>query len=247
MATADLDTSAPPHVDLAWCDPAARAFNDRRFSLALAIELGCALPRAAALTSLVAIDAHLAASAGGPWVLKAPWSSAGRHRVHSTGKRLAGEHRVAAERLLARSGALVFEPWCDRVCDVAVCGVAGGEVTDPHQILNGPRGNFFGIELRPEVLDVGEHDQLVTTAERVAQHLADAGYRGPFGIDAFVHVVDGERQLHPLCEINARHTFGHVARALDQRFGATRLEFGRDQPWSSRLLFETPAIKAWTV
>lgn len=240
-----VDAKPPAHVDLAWCDPAARAFNDRRFALAFAAELGCALPRAASLTSLAAIDAHVASSPGGQWVLKAPWSSAGRHRVHGTGQRLFGELRVAAERLLARTGALVFEPWCERICDVAVCGVAGGEVTEPHEIINGPRGNFLGIELRPEVLEVGEHDQLLTTAERVAQHLADAGYRGPFGIDAFVHVVDGERRLHPLCEINARHTFGHVARALDRRYGATRLEFGRDEPARSRLLFDARGLKAW--
>jgi len=240
-----VDARPPPRIDLAWCDPAARPFNDRRFALALARELGCALPRAEALTSLDAIDAHLAAGSGGPWVVKAPWSSAGRHRVFSAGYRIQGEHRVAAERLLARAGALIYEPWCERICDVAVCGVAGGEVTEPHEILNGPRGNFFGIELRPDVLDVGEHDQLVTTAERVAQHLADAGYHGPFGIDAFVHRVAGERVLHPLCEINARHTFGHVARALGRRFGARRLEFGRDVPARGRMLFDARGIKAW--
>lgn len=242
-----VDHRPPPRVDLWWCDPAAKPFNDRRFSLALAKQLGCALPRAEALTSLEAIDAHLAAGSGGAWVLKAPWSSAGRHRVFSAGFALEGEHRVAAERLLARTGALVFEPWCERICDVAVCGVAGVEVTEPHEILNGPRGNFCGIELEPAVLEVGEHDQLVTTAERVAQHLADAGYRGPFGIDAFVHRVGTERVLHPLCEINARHTFGHVARALGRRFGGSRLEFAHPQSPRPhlRLVAAAHAIKAW--
>jgi hypothetical protein len=244
-----IATTPPPRIDLAWCDPSAKRFNDRRFALALAETLGCALPRAATLTSLEAIDVHLAAGAGGAWVLKAPWSSAGRHRVFGTGTTLAGELRVAAERLLARAGALVFEPWCERICDVAVCGVAGGEVTEPHEILNGPRGNFYGIELRPTVLEVGEHDFLVTTAERVAQHLADAGYRGPFGIDAFVHRIAGERRLHPLCEINARHTFGHVARALDHRFGTSRLEFSH--PYATtrtgRIAAFAGAVKAWIV
>ncbi|MEP6862981.1 MAG: hypothetical protein ABJE66_20305 [Deltaproteobacteria bacterium] len=244
-----VDHRPPPRVDLAWCDPSAKQFNDRRFALGLAQQFGCALPRAAALTSIEAIDAHLAAGPDGPWVLKAPWSSAGRHRVFSIGRKLEGEHRVAAERLLARTGALVFEPWCERICDVAVCGIAGVEVTEPHEILNGPRGNFFGIELRPNVLEVGEHDQLVTTAERVAQQLADAGYRGPFGIDAFVHRVDGQRVLHPLCEINARHTFGHVARALGGRFVSSRLEFAHHMTTKPhlRLVAEAHAIKAWIV
>ncbi|MEO8548997.1 MAG: hypothetical protein ABI678_03470 [Kofleriaceae bacterium] len=236
-----VDTRPPARADLAWCEPGARAFNDRRYALALGQELGCALPRATTLTSLEAIDAHVGP---GAWVLKAPWSSAGRHRVFGEGP-LFGEHRVAASRLLERTGALTYEPWCDRVCDVAVCGIAGGEVTEPHEIVNGPRGNFMGIELRPEVLSVGEHDQLVMTAERVAQRLYDDGYRGPFGIDAFVHLVAGERVIHPLCEINARHTFGHVARALGERFGARRLEFGRDPPPRSRLLVDAHGLKAW--
>ncbi|MEO6773604.1 MAG: hypothetical protein ABI467_11395 [Kofleriaceae bacterium] len=240
-----VDTQPPPRVDLAWCDPDARRFNDRRFALALAVELGCALPRAASLTSLDAIDAHLAGGTGGPWVLKAPWSSAGRHRVFGTGARLAGEPRIAAERLLARAGALTFEPWCERICDVAVCGVAGGEVCEPHQVLNSPRGNFFGIELRPTVLERGERDRLVLTAERVALRLYEEGFRGPFGIDAFVHRVAGERRLHALCEINARHTFGHVARALGHRFGARRFELGRELPAGARSLFEARGIQAW--
>ena len=43
---------------------------------------------------------------------------------------------------------------------------------------------------------------------------------GPFAIDGFVY-WDGARRLRPLVEINARHTFGHVARAL----GCGRLGF----------------------
>ena len=241
-----FDTKPPPRVDLAWCDPAARPFNDRRLSFAIARELGCALPRAAVLSTLAAIDEHLS-RADGPWVLKAPWSSAGRHRVFGTGP-LEGELRVATERLLALTGELTYEPWCERICDVAVCGVAGGEVREPHRILNGPRGNFLGIELRPNVLEVGEHDQLVTIAERVAQRLFDDGYRGPFGIDAFVYSAGGERRLHPLCEINARHTFGHVAHALGQRFGAKGLRFGGIAvPRSARTLVDTRGIMAWIV
>jgi hypothetical protein len=224
-----MATGSPPHVDLVWCSPDARRFNDRRFALALARRLGCALPRATELASLAELDAHLAAGPDAAWVVKAPWSSAGRHRVFGANRTLTGEARVAAERLIALVGAVTFEPWLDRICDVAVCGVIGDDVRvdPPHAIHTDPRGGFRGIGLERPPLDAAEHDQLIVTAERVAHALQEAGYRGPFGVDAFVYRDGGERRMQPLCEINARFTFGHVARALDTRFGVTRLGFDK--------------------
>ena len=223
-----MATGTPPHADLVWCAPDARRFNDRRFALELSRRFGCALPRATELGTLAELDAHLAAGPDAPWVVKAPWSSAGRHRVFGANRTLAGEARVAAERLIALAGAVTFEPWLERICDVAVCGVIGDEVRvePPHAIHTDPRGGFRGIGLERPPLDAAEHDQLIVTAERVAHALQEAGYRGPFGVDAFVYRERDERRLHPLCEINARYTFGHVARAL-ARLGVTRLGFDK--------------------
>lgn len=224
-----IEVGTPPRIDLAWCSPEARRFNDRRFAHSLARELGCALPRATEVSSLAELDAWLAAGPDGPWVAKAPWSSAGRHRVFGANHTLAGEARVAAERLVALAGAVTVEPWLDRICDVAVCGAIGEEVRvePPHAIHTDPRGGFRGIGLERPPLEAAEHDQLIVTAERVAHELQEAGYRGPFGVDAFVYRDRGERRLHPLCEINARYTFGHVARALGSRLGVTRLGFDK--------------------
>lgn len=227
-----IAVGTPPQIDLAWCSPEARRFNDRRFAHALARELGCALPGAAEVHSLAELDAYLAAGPDAPWVAKAPWSSAGRHRVFGANRMLAGESRVAAERLVALAGAVTVEPWLDRICDVAVCGAIGpaGEgvrIEPPHAIHTDPRGGFRGIGLERPPLEAAEHDHLLVTAERVAHALQEAGYRGPFGIDAFVYRDRGERRLHPLCEINARYTFGHIAHALGHRLGVTRLGFDK--------------------
>ena len=224
-----MSVGAPPRPDLVWCSPEAQRFNDRRFALALSRTLGCALPRATEIASLAELDDHLAAGPDAAWVVKAPWSSAGRHRVFGANRVLAGEARVAAERLIALTGVVTFEPWLDRICDVAVCGFAGdgASVDPPHAIHTDPRGGFRGIGLERPPLEAAEHDQLIVTAERVAHALQEAGYRGPFGVDAFVYRDAGERKLHPLCEINARFTFGHVARALGTRFGVTRLGFDK--------------------
>lgn len=224
-----IAVGTPPRIDLAWCSPDAQRFNDRRFAHALARELGCALPGAAEVSSLAELDACLAAGPDAAWVAKAPWSSAGRHRVFGTNRTLEGESRVAAERLIALAGAVTVEPWLDRICDVAVCGAIGDEVRvePPHAIHTDPRGGFRGIGLERPPLEAAEHDQLLVTAERVAHALQQAGYRGPFGIDAFVYRDRGERRLHPLCEINARYTFGHIARALGEQLGVTRLGFDK--------------------
>ncbi len=244
----------PATVDLRWACPDARAVNDRRFALALARDLGCALPGACELRSVEALEAHVAAggAAASPdeaWVCKVPWSSAGRHRVHGRGRELERDTRVAAERLIGLAGAVTFEPWLDRICDVGVCGVVGDEVQvePPHAIVTSPRGSFHGIDLAQSLLEVGEHDQLLVTAERVAHALQEAGYRGPFGIDAFVYRDGDRRRLQPLCEINARYTFGHVARALAARFAATRLGFGPSEPPHSVVLMRLARgpLKGW--
>ena len=238
----------PDHADLVWCDRDARRFNDRRFALALATELGCALPGARAVTSVGEVEAHLhTLPADGAWVCKAPWASAGRHRVHGRGRTLARDHRIALERLIQRAGAVVFEPWLERIADVAICGSVGDRVAlePPHTLMTSPRGTFVGIRVLATALEVVEHDQFLLTAERIAHALAAAGYRGPFGIDAFVYRDGNERRLHPLCEINARYTFGHVAHALARRFMGTWLGFGPVVPPASYPLVVGPGIKAW--
>ena len=59
----------PPRADLAWADPGAKDANDRRRVLALA-----ALPGARVVATVAELAAALPA---GPWVAKAPWTSAG--------------------------------------------------------------------------------------------------------------------------------------------------------------------------
>ncbi|MEM7233786.1 MAG: hypothetical protein AAF517_16540 [Planctomycetota bacterium] len=56
---------------------------------------------------------------------------------------------------------------------------------------------------------------MTTNAERVGRLLFDAGYRGPISIDSWMYLDAGCRaRLRTLGEINARLSFGFVARAL---------------------------------
>jgi hypothetical protein len=109
-----MRVGVPPRADLAWADPAARAVNDRRLALQVAVAERFALSGARTIAHVDEIQL------AGPWVCKAPWTSAGRDRCHGVGAP-SREARTRIERLLARHGALVLEPWCDRLVDVGVC------------------------------------------------------------------------------------------------------------------------------
>ncbi len=267
-----MPPDALPAFDLAWADPAAAAANDRSRALAIAGELGVALPGARVVASLAELDAHLTGFAGRPWICKARWTAAGRDRARGTGDALIGELRIRISRMLQRFGPLVFEPWLDRVVDLGVCGevTAAGEVRllEPHRIATDPRGGFLGIELSPRI-DPGFAEPLCAVARAAATRLAaQTGYRGRFAIDAFVYRDPGRdpgrapvrdpqggprnapgsvaHLLHPLCEINARNSFGWIAHALARRLGARRLGFDTPPPGATVLIAPGPdRVTAW--
>ena len=137
--------------------------------------------------------------------------------------------------MIARAGAVVVEPWRERVLDFAVCGTIDREgrvsAHPPHTLRTDARGQFLAIDRAVPKVELDHAMQDVGAA------LARAGYAGPFGIDGFVH-TEG---VQPLCEINARYTFGHVAHAL----GVRVLGFG-DPPPGARILI-APPFTAWAL
>ena len=227
-----LRVGTPPHADLAWADARARDANDRRRVLGIA-----ALPGARVVATLDELAAHLGGGrAPARWVCKAPWTSAGRDRAFGRGAELGGELRARVARLLARFGPLVFEPWCERIVDCGACArVDGAGVVTahpPHGLLVDSRGGFAGIDLAPPALTGEERAQLATAVRAAGAMLAGLGYVGPYAVDAFAYRDDasGARRFHPVCEINARYSFGWVARALAERVGANRLGLGAGAP-----------------
>jgi hypothetical protein len=209
---------------------------------------------------------HPTAAAPAPaWVCKARWTAAGRDRAHGTGRIIDGELRRRLARMFTRLGPLVFEPWLDRVADLGVCGEIRPDgtiqIAAPHALRTDPRGGFLGIELlpakpgaEPGVGPIAEPmaepiaEPMINTLQATAhaaaiQLAATTGYRGPFAIDAFVYRVPGAtpgdtstHRLHPLCELNARHTFGWIARGLARRLGIHRLGFDPPPPGATLLI-----------
>jgi hypothetical protein len=244
---------------------AARRCNHRALGFAVARELDLLLPGARLIESAGELEAHLAAGgaelSGGTWVVKAPLSASGRDRLRVRAGELDDAARARLDRLLAR-GPLLFEPWVDRQVDVGVCGLvtpAGHLAFPPHRLLNDAGGVFRGIELDDAGDRLGltrrERTQLESATSRVARALRSEGYVGPFGIDAYTYRDGaGRRRFQALGEINARLTFGHVARAHAERLGCSRAAqfgLGRGEPPAGAEILLRPAAPdrtaAWLV
>ncbi len=232
-----LHVGVPPTADLRWADPADRAANDRRLARSVT-----ALPGSFVLEKLEGEYAWPAS-----WVAKAVWSAAGRDRCRGNGEPNV-EQRTRLTRLLA-GGALVVEPWCERILDLGVCatldssGAAAAQA--PHGVIVDARGGFLGIDLAAPALEPAERAALEQSVARAGEVLHGAGYAGPFTVDAFVHATPEGRALH-VCEVNARYTFGWIARAFARRSGCTRLGFG-SPPERATILIEDREdhITAW--
>ncbi len=232
-----MRVGTPPRADLMWAQTGAKAANDRRFATALAAEYGIGVPGARTITSDDEIDL------AGPWVAKAPWTSAGRDRTFGDGAPSA-EQRTRLARLLERYGELVLEPWLPRIVDAGVCAAidARGAVSaeEPHGLVSDARGTFLGIDLAAPALEADERARLFRFARANGARL---GYTGPLAIDAF---VAGPQRTLCVCEINARYSFGWIARALQRCFGTTRLGFSAPPPGARVLIAPVgDGITAW--
>jgi hypothetical protein len=219
----EISWDAPLH-DLLWRLPTpspsvVATVHHRAFSLQIAEEIGCALPGARMVESLAELERALQ-MAPPAWVVKAPLSASGRSRfIERNGQALADpKARRTVERLFEIHGPLLFEPWMERTEDFGVSALLGPDrlrIVGIHGQRIDRKGQFLGIDLHPG-LSGQDRDQLLRTVEEVAAALRRASYLGPFGIDAWRYRRDdGALILNSLGEINARMTFGLVARALE--------------------------------
>ncbi len=234
LARPEIFTGArgtPRESDLSWGDATeiARDVNDRRFCLAVRRELRCELPgsgEADWIDDAVSVaSAAAAASPQGTWIAKAVHSSAARGRVGGKGTEIDEAHRRGIEKLIEVHGAVIIEPWVQRTGDfgaAAFVDAAGVRDVTLHDLVSNARGDFRGITI-PSSLRPDEAARLTEVATGVGEALRARGYVGPFGIDAFRWKdAAGAEHFHPLCEINARWTFGRIARELAMRLSGKR-------------------------
>jgi hypothetical protein len=192
--------------------------NSKRFSHEIERDLGIAPSGAMLAGSLEELERAVARACpgrGDKWVVKSLFGFAARERVLGRGPAIDPPSAVWAERRFARGGSLLFEPWLDvgreygvqlrvrRDASVDLLGIT-------RMVTNGA-GATTGYLLGdpPPAERAGELEQV---AREVGTRLAAAGYRGPANVDALEH-AEG---LRPLLEINARHTMGLVALAVER-------------------------------
>jgi hypothetical protein len=160
--------------------------------------------------------------------LKAPFSYAGRGHLRVNRDSDPARTRGWIGNTLAAHGAVIVEPWLDRVLDFSALYEMkpGGGVSliGLTRMENDAAGRFLGIRvspkwgnlLEPEIAEFLFREARVMHVyqEVMPRLLADLlpGYAGPLGVDAMVHRrADGSLALKPVVELNVRLTMGRIA------------------------------------
>ncbi len=164
-------------------------------------------------------------------VMKSVFSTAGRGKERANGKNISKHARLWCEAQLDQFGHLVVEPWFDRVVDLS-CQFLPRATKEPFytsRFLTSKQGQYRAHVIRrpSDFLTSKQEKILANTMGHESRALEVAagfvkmclgqefGYRGPFGIDAFIFRDRmGHNYLQPLCEINARLTMGAVSARL---------------------------------
>lgn len=145
----------------------------------------------------------------GRWLLKRGLAFAGRGQRRIDAGSILDADRAWIRASLQR-GALYVEPRVAITLEVSLHGLlemdgscARGEATVQEVSAGAWRRSW---RARPGELHEPERAALLARFDDAARALHEAGYFGPFGIDAFRYEVGGEERFQPLSEINARYT-----------------------------------------
>ncbi len=186
-----------------------RRVADRRFGIALR---DGHVPGARVLDDASLLD-QLGPTLAGPRVFKRIFSFAGRGRHLSRGGAPSAAERAFVARAIASDGAVVVEPWLSRSADLALHGFidrTGALTLGTPTVQEMTSSGGWRASRSAEPGEIADQDARAMTfqALQAAGALADAGYFGPFGVDAFRFCDRGDERLVPRCEINARYTMG---------------------------------------
>jgi hypothetical protein len=197
-----------------------RRVNHRRFSA----DMGLALPGARWAETRSELDAALdAPSPTGLWLLRRPFGFAGRGRLRFDPARRDAVCERWIESSFASGEGVEVAPWVERDADFARHGflARGGAITlgEPTVQRCDDAGAWLASERAGEAdLGGGERAALHEATREAAASLAEAGYFGPFGVDAFrFRDARGASRFLARCEINARYSMGWAVGMGDRR------------------------------
>ncbi len=189
-----------------------RHVNSKVYSAALEESLGASLPGAQICESPEEIEEALA-NRSGDFFVKNPFGVAGRERIVAADARLSDDQAIWLERQFALVDAVVVEPRVDRIRDWSIqfeLEESGARELGVCELITDAMGNHRGHRIAEEK----PSRKMQLLARDAARRVYEQGYRGPLGIDAFEGRLDQALVERPLCEINARVTFGRLALEL---------------------------------
>jgi hypothetical protein len=188
-----------------------RRVNHRRFCA----ELGQTLPGAGYVDTLDDVVAIVNTRPHGTaWLLKRPFGFAGRGRKRVRWGAIDPADRAWIEASIAAGEGLQIEPWVELAGDVGLHGflaASGALVLGAPTLQRTDATGAWLASLRaaPGEIEADEERALFEAAETTAAALREAGYFGPFGVDAFRWMdVNGALRWNPRGEINARYSMG---------------------------------------
>jgi uncharacterized ferritin-like protein (DUF455 family) len=185
-------------------------------------------------SSLLEIETFIANSNFNEYLVKAPFSSSGRHRALWS-----AENKLKIEKWIIKFGAVVCEPLFKKIYDFSAHGTVleNGRVRFDGlcHFLTSPKGAFLGTtpnQLFPEMFfkdeimfselkrffyQVGNCENTMKQAiDFVGAKLAEIGFSGSFGIDALISYDKENFELIPIVEVNPRQTMGRVSLMLEK-------------------------------
>jgi hypothetical protein len=218
-----------PTMPQQWRDALPPEWFSKKIGLRLEEALG---PQATTGKILRDSDAILAEInnllASGQALLKAPMACAGRGHLRVNAESDPAKTRSWISNTLAGHGAVVVEPWLDRVVDFSalyeIQPDGEANLVGFTRMDNDAAGRFLGIRvshkwgnlLEPDVAEFLFREARVMDIyqDEIPKHLANLlpGYVGPLCVDAMVHrAADGSLVLKRVVEMNVRMTMGRIA------------------------------------
>lgn len=178
-------------------------------------------------------EAEVRAALERGWVVKAPFSTAGRGRCRGAPT----EATLGwARRALAEHGELRAEPWRTRVLDLSFhydVAPSGTRLRGLVRFETDTRGCFTGTvpgswidslepPLRRWIGGDGRgrgwlRELAVAVGAALGPRLSTLGVTGPVGVDALVYADGDTFKIDPVVEVNCRYTMGRVSLALQRR------------------------------
>ena len=185
-----------------------RRVNHRRFTA----DLGQMLPGARYVTTLEDLLLVIAGeSPTAQWLLKRPFGFAGRGRRKVARGALEAPARTWVAASLRAGEGLQVEPWVLRSGDFALHGHVSREgaivLGQPTSQECDETGAWRRTSPAPD-LTPGEREALASSARSSGRALHQAGYFGPFGVDAFRWRHGEGVTFNARSEINGRYSMG---------------------------------------